>query len=171
MYYWACAYLLCVASWLSEDAPPDLADVQIDKRYKEDLVANDLLMHVGGVDALTLDDGSDLLIGVGQVAMDPGATPMDRLKAKRVAEAKATRAVSEFLNTDVSTVSTLIRTSVSAAEDHDGEMRHRSRRVEKFLSSHIQQRSELTARIRRIGYWASADGRFIYVAVAVTPVN
>ena len=146
-------------------------DVHIDPDYRSAIVANDFVMLEGGVDALTLPGDIAVLVGVGQVAIKVGSTPNDILKARRVAESKATRAVGEYLRSDISAVQTMIKRTTEQSTRTDGESRERTRRVEKYLTTHIDVRSELVARIKRVGSWSSADGRYVYVAVAVAPLD
>ena len=146
-------------------------DVQVDPDYRSAIVANDFLMLEGGVDALMLPGDIPALVGVGQVAVKAGSTPNDILKARRVAESKATRAVGEYLRSDISAVQTMIKRTTEQSTRADGDSRERTRRVEKYLTTHIDVRSELVARIRRVGSWSSADGRYVYVAVAVAPLD
>ena len=103
-------------------------DVQVDPDYRSAIVANDFLMLEGGVDALMLP-GDIVLVGVGQVAVKAGSTPNDILKARRVAESKATRAVGEYLRSDISAVQTMIKRTTEQSTRADGESRERTRRV------------------------------------------
>ena len=103
------------------------------------------------------------------MAVKAGSTPTDILKVRRVAESKATRAVGEYLRSDISAVQTMLKRTTEQSTRADGESQERTRRVEKYLTTHIDVRSELVARIRRVGSWSSADGRYVYVAVAVAP--
>lgn len=160
--------LLVVLSMLARADLPGCIEVEIDSAYEPALRANEHLLRWGGVDALTLKNGVEVLVGVGQVKIQPGD---DFVAWRRVAETKASRAVAEFLRADVSSVSTLVKNSTTITEVADGELQQRSRRVERFLSSRIEQRTELTARIKTVGHWTSSDGRYGYLAVAVVPLE
>jgi len=160
-----CVLWLCPPNADAEG--PRSVDVHVDKEYSTALLANEWLMQEGGVDTVRVRNGTDVLVGVGQVMLQADASPAELLSARRAAETKATRVVSEFLRTDISTVSTLIRSSVKHSDDVDG----KSKRIEKYLVTHVQQRSQLSARIKRVGYWSSADGHSIFVAVAVVPIK
>jgi hypothetical protein len=166
-----CFAMVWSVLWLCPPNPdaegPRIVDVHVDKEYRTALLANEWLMQEGGVDTVRVHDGIDVLVGVGQVMLEADATPAEALSARRAAETKATRVVSEFLRTDISTVSTLVRSVVKHSEGVEGT----SKRIEKYLGTHVQQRSKLAARIKRVGYWSSADGRCVFVAVAVVPIK
>jgi hypothetical protein len=71
----------------------------------------------------------------------------------------------------VSTVSTLVKETTVIAEHVTGEEDRRSCRIEKYLKTRIDERSHLAARIEEVGRWYSADRDFIYIAVAVMPLD
>jgi len=167
----ACGWLAALFVTAARGGDPECIDVHLDPEYRSAIVANEFLMSEGGVDAVRLPEDIDVLIGVGQVAVKAASTPADIQKARRVAESKASRAVGEYLRSDVSAAQTLIKQTTGASEKVDGEVRERTRRVEKYLTTHIDVRSKLVARIKRVGHWSSADGRYVYVAVAVEPLD
>ena len=146
-------------------------DVHIDTAYDAALVANTFLMQNGGVDTLTLKDGAEVLVGVAQVGLRPGATAADIHKAKKIAASRATATVGEFLRSEVTSVSTLIKKSTTHSEEADGHLQQRTRRVEKFLSTRIQTASHFSGKIEPIGQWRSVDKHTVYVAVAVVPIK
>ena len=170
-YVWAFFCLAFACAAVGRGQPGGYGDEELDPDYEKALVANTFLRQSGGVDTLVLKDGTEVLVGVSQVAMKPNATPADSLKSLRVAELKAAATVSHFLETDISMVSELIKKTVIKAEEVDGDLQSRVRRVEKFLNTHIETRSQLKARMKRIGSWRSADGQFLYVAMAVAPLE
>lgn len=147
---------------------PGCVEVEVDSAYEPALRKNEYLVRWGGVDTLTLTNGVEVLVGVSQVRIKPGD---DFLAWRRLAESSASRAVSEFLRADVSSISTLVKKSTMISEEADGELQQRSRRVEKFLSSRIEQRTEMAARMKTIGHWTSADGKYGYLALAVVPLE
>lgn len=149
----------------------DYRNEELDSDYEQALLANTFLMQSGGVDTLLLKDGTEVLIGVSHVAIKPTATPADLDKSRRVAELKAAATVSQFLQTEISMVSELVKKTAMQAEEVDGELQSRVRRVEKFLNTHIETRTRLKARIKCVGSWQSADGQFVYVAMAVAPLE
>ena len=144
---------------------------ELDPDYERVLLANTFLMQAGGVDTLTLEDGTEVLIGVGQVVIKADATPADMLKAQRIAQQKATATVGQFLQTDVTTVSELIKKTTVDSREVNGQLESRARRVEKFVSEHISTRSQLKARVKPVGFWRSADGNLQFAAVAVAPLD
>lgn len=170
-YVWVFFCLAFACATVVRGQAGEYSDEDLDPDYEKALLANTSLMQSGGIDALVLKDGTEVLIGVSQVAMKPNATPADSLKSRRVAELKAAASVSQFLQTDISMVSDLIKKTTIQAEEVDGELQSRVRRVEKFLNMHIETRSQLKARMKRVGSWRSADGQFLYVAMAVAPLE
>jgi hypothetical protein len=167
--FWLAGLLLGVISLqVARGDLPGCIDSEVNPEYEPALRGNKTLIAWGGVDTLTLNNGAEVLIGVGQVSIKPGS---DLLKWRRVAELKASRAVSEFLRADVSSVSTLLKKTTTISSDTEGEEQRRSSRVEKFLNAHVVQRTQMTMRIETIGHWASADGKYGYVAVVVAPLR
>lgn len=157
-----------VLSMVAHGDFPGCVEVEVDSAYEPALRTNEYLVRWGGVDTLTLKNGVEVLVGVGQVRIKAGD---DFLAWRRVAESSASRTVGEFLRADVSSISTLVKKSTTISEESDGQLQQRSRRVEKFLSSRIEQRTEMAARIKTVGHWISADGRYGYLAVAVVPLE
>jgi hypothetical protein len=147
---------------------PGCLEVEVDSAYEPALRANEHLVQWGGVDTLTLKNGVEVLVGVGQVRINTGD---DFLVWRRVAELKASRSVAEFLKADMASISTLVKNSTTTSEEVDGELQKRSRRVEKFLSSRIEQRTKMAGRIKTVGHWTSADGKYGYLAVSVVPLD
>jgi hypothetical protein len=161
-----CLFVTCTAVARSESG--GYSDQELDPGYENVLLQNTFLMRAGGVDTLVLMDGTEVFVGVSQAPIKPDATPADVLKARRVAELKAMATVGQFLETNVSTVSELIKKTTVQDE---GDLQGRVRRVEKFMKTHIETRSQLKARVKRVGSWRSADGKYQYVAMAVAPLN
>jgi hypothetical protein len=166
-----CVALVVACATAIPKEPGRYSDQEFDPDYEKVLLANTVLMEAGGIDTLVLKDGTEVLIGVSQVVIKPGATPADMLKSRRVAELKAAATVSQFLQTDISTVSELVKKTTVQSEQVDGELQSRARRVERFLSTHIETRSQLRARMKRVGSWRSADGQYLHAAMAVAPVE
>jgi hypothetical protein len=160
--------LTFIAPLVANGELPGCIDSDVKPEYEPALRGNEYLVRWGGVDSLTLKNGAEVLVGVGQVSIKPG---VDFLVWRRVAESKASRSVSEFLRADISSISTLVKSTTMISDDMNGELQQRSRRVEKFLSSRIDQRTQMAARIETIGHWASKDGKYGYVAVAVKPLD
>lgn len=167
--FWLAGLLLAVIPvQVARGDLPGCIDSDVNPEYEPALRGNESLIRWGGVDMLTLRDGAQVLIGVGQVSIKPGT---DFLTWRRVAELKASRAVSELLRADVSSVSTLLKKTTTISDDTEGEVKRRSSRVEKFLNSNIVQRTQMAARIKTIGHWSSEDGKYGYVAVVVSPLD
>lgn len=166
-----CGWILSLSATITIADDPECIDVEIDPGYRAAIVANEFLMQEGGVDAVTLPGDVDVLIGVGQVAVKAGSTPADLLKARRAAESKATRSVGEYLRADVSAVRILVKRKLEQSMKDDDARAEITRRIEKYITTHIDVRSDLVARIRRVGHWKNADGTYLYVAVAVTPLE
>lgn len=160
--------LAIISAVVAHGELPGCIDSEVDPEYEPALRGNESLIRWGGVDTLTLKNGAEVLIGVGQVSIKTGA---DFLTWRRVAELKAGRSVSEFLQADISAVATLIKKQTTITGATGDELQQRSQRVEKFLSSHIVQRTQMAARIKSIGHWTSEDGKYGYVALAVAPLN
>jgi hypothetical protein len=167
------AFLIAGAlAGLANADAPEFADVKIHPEYEAALLANEFLMH-GSVDVVRSAADGEVLVGVGVVATPSGDPPSPKalLDARKVAFAKAEREVSRFLKSEVSTETTIRKeTSSEVTNDDDGDAT-RTRRVRKVADRWIKESSSMTARPKEIGSWRSADGKFLFVAVRVMPVE
>jgi hypothetical protein len=146
--------------------------VEIDSAYEKALLANPSLMK-GSVDIVDVPPDGEVMVAVGVVANktlnDP--SPKAWIHTRRVAHANAARAISIYLQTDVTTKSTLkkkvtVETIQTAAEIQ------RVKRIEKVVSSWTREESKRALRqVKKIGTWYSADRTFFFMAVRVRAVD
>lgn len=95
--------------------PQGVAQAKIGAEFKQVLFENPLLMHEGGAKFLQLPGGTNILLAVGITDRKNNSNPTaEVIRQRRVAEAKARRAVAEALHgiTVVSFVQTTERTVV-----------------------------------------------------------
>ena len=161
----------CLASLAAVDAQESrFVDVNIRPEYQEAILANEYLMQ-GAVDVANVSTDGEVLIGVGVVAIKSpeNPSPKDLLDARKVAAAKAAREVSRFLESKVSTSTTITKKTVVDIGQTAEEEAQRARRITKLVDSWIQEQSQMVRRVKEVGSWYSDDRRYMHVAVAVMP--
>ena len=163
-----CFYLASLADAHAQESR--FVDINIRPEYKEAILANEYLMQ-GAVDVANVSTDGEVLVGVGVVAIKSpeNPSPKDLLDARKVAAAKAAREVSRFLESKVSTSTTITKKTVVEVEQTAEEDAQRTRRITKLVDSWIQEQSQMVRRVKEVGSWSSADRRYMHVAIAVMP--
>jgi hypothetical protein len=160
---------VCLASRVVGDES-QFVDVNIRPEYREAILGNEYLMH-GAVDVADIPTDGQVLVGVGLVAIKnpENPSPKEVLDARKVASAKAAREVSRYLESRVSTETTITKKTVVDVEQTAEEEVKRARRITKLVDSWTREQSQMVRRVKEVGSWYSADHRYLHVAVAVMP--
>lgn len=134
------------------------------------LVEENNNLEIAGIDYMKSENGKMYILGLGQASIEnPNSlTPSQFLQRKKLAEARAKKTVSEFLNTEISTENSLLEIKKLERSSNDQKITSQVTALTKIRQELITTKSSVVfSGIRDVATWKNKDGTLIFTVIAV----